>query len=313
MQNIQEVSLGFAEFVSQLIQETFDAILSSQNYQLERYAELQGRIDLPNANYRQVYNVGSRVPDRIQQFFGFSLTLGMPVDPILNDFLVENFDDISLFIDATNGFTNEGLIAVEDFFTDLIINEEKTMLNALINQSDVSRLVIDAGEITAKLELSSLFMDDTPPPPPDGGDGTVATLESTDTKTTDINSLDDSSLFDKDAEAINPDSLKDPLLLDQDAGTIDPNQLESTATNTTTLNTGNIDQLRLPTYNNSLTVYKFQNIDTGRDTLLVDRNQFDQVNSSNVLIPNVRLSAQPTKLTTNSNLFAEVKISFKTV
>ncbi|MFK7799379.1 MAG: hypothetical protein AB8E82_18150, partial [Aureispira sp.] len=92
-------------------------------------------------------------------------------------------------------------------------------------------------------------------------------------------------------------------------GTIDPDKLEST----TTINTGNVDQLFLPSYNDTLKVFKFQNIDTGRDTLLVDRNQFDQVNSSNVLIPNVRLSAQPTKLTTNSNLFAEVKISFKTV
>lgn len=295
MQNIQEVSLGFAEFVSQLIQETFDAILSSQNYQLERYAELQSRIDLPNANYRQVYNIDSRIQQRLLQILGFTLTIGMPVDQILNDFLVDNFDDISLFVDATNQLTNTGYDAVNNLIVDLIINEEKTMLNTLINQSDVSRLVVDAGEITAKLELSSLFMDDTPPPP-DGGDGTVATLESTDTKTTDI------------------DSLSDPSLIDQNTETIDPNKLESTTTtDNTTLNTGNIDQLLLPSYNSSLTVYKFQNIDTGRDTLLVDRNQFDQVNSSNVLIPNVRLSAQPTKLTTNSNLFAEVKISFKTV
>ena len=71
MQNIQEVSLGFAEFVSQLIQETFEAILSSQNYQLERYAELQGRLNLPNEAYRTAYNIDDKVGERVQQYFGF--------------------------------------------------------------------------------------------------------------------------------------------------------------------------------------------------------------------------------------------------
>ncbi len=162
MQNIQEVSLGFAEFVSQLIQETFDAILSSQNYQLERYAELQSRLDLPNETYRKVYSIDDKVGQRIQQYFGFALDRGVLVNQALNDFLVENFEETKGFIDEDKRLSDAGFEAVETVIVNLIISEEKTLLNALINQSDVSKLVVDSGEITAKLELSSLFSSEEP-------------------------------------------------------------------------------------------------------------------------------------------------------
>ncbi len=91
----------------------------------------------------------------------------------------------------------------------------------------------------------------------------------------------------------------------------DAGMIEST--NISTFDPDRVNELLLPSYNQNIKVFTFQNKTTGRNTLLIDRNQFDSLNSSNVLIPNVRLSAQPTKMTTNSNLYSEIKISFKTV
>lgn len=299
MQTIQEVSLGFAEFVSQLIQETFEAVLSSQNYQLERYAELQGRLNLPNEAYRTAYHIDDKVGERVQQYFGFQLDRGAPVDQALNDFLVDNFDDISTFIDANNILTPVGYEAVEEFIINLIITEEKAILNTLINQSDVSKLVVDSGEITAKLELSSMFIDDQTGV--DGGAATTKNLEAGKESIT-------KGTLDK-----NPKITTKPKLPNLDKGDKEgPDSIKETI-NTGTLDPGLVNELLLPTYNRNIKVLQFQNDQTGRNTLLIDKGEFNQINSSNVLIPNVRLSAQPTKLTTNSNLYSEIKISFKTV
>lgn len=299
MQNIQEVSLGFAEFVSQLIQETFDAILSSQNYQLERYAELQGRLDLSTDAYRQAYGIDEKVEDRMVQYFGFIVTRQTAVNQALNDFLVDNFDDPASFTTTNGRLSQQGLDDIKDLMAESIISEEKTILNTLVNQSEASRLVVDSGEITAKLELSSMFMDNQTDDDNTGGVQTPnKEQESGNTK-----------LLEGVPKIVNPN----PKIPNTNTGEDkDPDGIKETTSNPTK-DPGAVNQLLLPSYNRNIKVFQFQNTDSGKNTLLIDRNQFDAVNNSSVLIPNVRLSAQPTKLTSNSNLYSEVKISFKTV
>lgn len=301
MQNIQEVSLGFAEFVSQLIQETFDAVLSSQNYQLERYAELQSRIDLPNETYRKTYDIDDRLADRILQYFGSEVHIKRPAPAALNDFFADNFDDVTGLILPNGRPSARGVEAVEAFFADLMIAEEKNMLAALINGSNAHNLVVDSGEITAKLELSSMFTTNDP----NAGSGTGAG-SSTGTrggKSGDKNPPTKPS--DK-----KPPFVKDPNIKIPNQGKIDAQKegVEKAAAPSP----GDSRELILPSYNRDVKVFQFQNNVTGRNTILIDRKQFNQLDT-NVLIPNVRLSAQPTKLTTNSNLYSEIKISFKTV
>lgn len=319
MQNIQEVSLGFAEFVSQLIQETFDAVLSSQNYQLERYAELQARLDLPNETYRKAYDIDDRLADRIQQYFGAEVDIQRPAPQTLIDFFAENFDNTTGFIHPNGRPSNRGIAAVEEFFADLIISEEKNMLAALINGSSVNKLVVDSGEITAKLEISSMFASDDPNAGsgtgtnnPNGGTGSGSGKKSGDNPP--AKRVGDSPIFIKDPDVKIPDikvpDIKDPNIKvpDPDKPDEQPEDIKAAAPP----RPGFSRELLLPSYNRNVKVFQFQNNVTGRNTLLIDRKQFSQLDT-NVLIPNVRLSAQPTKLTTNSNLYSEIKISFKTV
>lgn len=75
MEDFKEVSLGFAEFVSQLIQETFDAVLSSQNYQLEKYAELEAKMNLPNNVFAEYYITNEQIETKNWSISGLKLSL----------------------------------------------------------------------------------------------------------------------------------------------------------------------------------------------------------------------------------------------
>ena len=48
MSEFKQVSLGFAEFVGQLLNETFEATLEAQQHQLRRVAELEAALTLPD-------------------------------------------------------------------------------------------------------------------------------------------------------------------------------------------------------------------------------------------------------------------------
>ena len=69
----------------------------------------------------------------------------------------------------------------------------------------------------------------------------------------------------------------------------------------------------LPTANRKINVVNYKDAKTGKTTILIDKKEIDNINSSNFQIPDVRLSVKPTKLTESSNLYSEIKINFKTV
>jgi hypothetical protein len=70
--DFSKVSLGFAEFVSQLIHETFDAILDSQNYQIDRYMEIEDTLNTPNSVFRKKYISDEELNNFQNLILGFS-------------------------------------------------------------------------------------------------------------------------------------------------------------------------------------------------------------------------------------------------
>jgi hypothetical protein len=260
MSDFKEVSLGFAEFVSQLIQETFDAILSSQNYQLEKYVELESKLNLPDRVFVENFITKEEVETKKIEFFGFNIQKQMVVDESLNNFLFENFDSSQNLV-FNNKLTNLGYDSITIFIENLIVENQKNILNSLINKSNVSNLVIDSGEISAKLELSNLFSE-----------------EGTNTQKQGLSDVKLKSL----------------------KKTIDKRTLLK-------------KEFLLPTEKRKISVVNFKDTKTGKITVLIDKKEIDNINSSNFQIPNVRLSVKPTKLTESSNLYSEIKINFKTV
>ena len=93
MEDFKEVSLGFAEFVSQLIQETFEAILSSQNYQLEKYLEIESKLNLPNEKFIEEFITVEQIDNKEILFFGFELVKQMKIDDGLKEFIIKEFGE----------------------------------------------------------------------------------------------------------------------------------------------------------------------------------------------------------------------------
>ncbi len=162
MADFQYVSLGFAEFVGQLLTETFEATVNAQQYQLRRYAELQAAIDLPDEQFLQQYIDPQFVLAREVQIAGAPLARQMPLSSdrqalILE--LTEEFEDESVIF--KNRLTNYGFDALRQVVDAQLVNEQKATLQALLSRLEQARLVVDSGEITAKLELHSLYQNTT--------------------------------------------------------------------------------------------------------------------------------------------------------
>jgi len=260
MADFKEVSLGFAEFVSQLIQETFDAILSSQNYQLEKYVELQSRLDLPHNVFVDNFIGSEQVEAKKLEFFGFKIDKQMVVDENFESFLKDNFDSQENLV-FNKKLTTAGFDSITFYIENILVESQKNIINTLINKSSAASLVVDSGEITAKLELSNLYSEET-----------------TNTEKKEISNT-------------NLKSFKK---------TIDKRTLLK-------------KEFLLPTANRKINVVNYKDAKTGKTTILIDKKEVENINSSNFQIPDVRLSVKPTKLTESSNLYSEIKINFKTV
>lgn len=155
--DFSKVSLGFAEFISQLIHETFDAILDSQSYQLDKYSELQNVLNMSNTVFRK-----SHISDA--EFINFQIeTLGFL--PKRNSILTqENIAFLKAilgnedFIKSTRKdyLTDFGFNLLEDYCVNKFVDSKKSKLRTLLNHPELARLIVDSGEIKAKLELFCL-------------------------------------------------------------------------------------------------------------------------------------------------------------
>ncbi len=155
--DFSKVSLGFAEFVSQLIHETFDAILDSQNYQLDRYQEFEKALNTSNALFRQNYITDQEFADFQISLLGFVPAPNQQADAatisLLNGLTAAPSADPAL---AAGKLTLTGVNLLNDHSLNKLVDARKSKLQALLNNPGMARLIVDSGEIKSKLELFCL-------------------------------------------------------------------------------------------------------------------------------------------------------------
>lgn len=156
MENFKEVSLGFAEFISQLIQETFEAMISAKNYQFEKYSELERILNFSNNKFIEEFVSSNQIDERMLDYFGFNLKSQMTVTSDLQIFLIEK-TEITNGLFVNDKLTNIGYEAIRDFVSELLVEEKKAVISNLINNSSSVNLIVESGQINAKIELSNLY------------------------------------------------------------------------------------------------------------------------------------------------------------
>lgn len=155
MANFSEVGLGFAEFVALLLQETFDATLSAQNYQIEKFVELEKSLGLSNERFKELHLNDDMLLEKELDIFGSKLDrkVGLTADVIG---IIEGiFEDTSGII-RQEKLTVKGLAALKTYVLESLVAEYKSQLNEVLNKVEAARLFVESGEIRAKLELTNL-------------------------------------------------------------------------------------------------------------------------------------------------------------
>lgn len=258
--NFDKVSLGFAEFVSQLLHETFDAVLSAQNYQLEKYLEFEKALSLSSRQFKELYISDDEINEKEIKIFGVSIKDKIQITSDLMTSikeLVKDFD-VEKGIEK-NKLTNFGAAILEQKVIELLADEKKEKLRQLINKSEMVRLMVDSGEIRAKLELSNLYRSDTAELPQEG----AAKKRTTAPGKTGFGTKQIMQAKEVELKGIKIQEILDPV--------------------------------------------------SKQKTLIIDRASLKGSTDVSALMQKVRIVATPSQSTSNSNLFSEVVIKFKTV
>lgn len=252
--NYKEVSLGFAEFISQLIRETFDAIVSSQSYQLEKYNELNSKLNMSNESFAEEFIDSEQIEQKIKDVFGKTFSQLEIIEDEIIDFLKSNFVDISELIieDEGNQFsiTPKGVLELQSLFSDRLVEEKKGIIRQIINGSNSVNLVVDSGRIEAKLELTNVY---SAPPEDVKSKKALKKIK----KQTKLNAI--------------------PKII------------------------SNIKPIKIP------------GIEGKNDTVIISKEDLKEAGKKDFDIPTLRITANPLKATTSSNLYSIVEINFKSI
>ncbi|BCE00065.1 hypothetical protein [Marinicellulosiphila megalodicopiae] len=158
MSDYSEVSLGFAEFVGQLLNETFEATLSAHQHQLDRYQDIRKALALPSVLFVEQFVDQSIIESKEIEITGDVLTRQMPIKDEYVDYILELTEDYEEQTVVYNGkLTNYGFDALTEVILEMVSDEAKSGLQLLLRQGEQARLVVDSGEITAKLELTNVY------------------------------------------------------------------------------------------------------------------------------------------------------------
>jgi len=154
MENFERVSLGFAEFVSQLLHETFEATLAAQNYQLEKFNELFASLNLSDERFKEAFLSDELLLEKEMELFGTELSLLMWLEELeikAIDVAIGTLEGIVY----QNRLLDEGFRQLKQFVVETAVAERKQLLQALLNKG-ATRISVSSGEIKAKIELSSI-------------------------------------------------------------------------------------------------------------------------------------------------------------
>ena len=154
--DFSKVSLGFAEFVSQLIHETFDAILDSQNYQIDKYLGLEKALNTANNEFAKKYLSPEEINEHILDEVGFELKANM----ILTDEQIGTLSTILSEIESKEVIKSKlNKIQYDVIYyhlLEVLINTRKSKIQMFVERPELARLFVDSGEIKAKLNLFCL-------------------------------------------------------------------------------------------------------------------------------------------------------------
>jgi hypothetical protein len=135
MENFSEVGLGFSEFVGQLLQETFDATLSAQNHQLEKYRELQEALNLSSDAFKKDYLNAEMIADKELAQFGVLIeNLGVIKDDQLS-YLETQFDSLKGIV-YRGKLTKDGVQKVKNLTIENLVDEYKSSIELLLNRAE---------------------------------------------------------------------------------------------------------------------------------------------------------------------------------
>lgn len=271
MADFSKVSLGFAEFVSQLLHETFDAVLSAQNYQLEKYSALEKALGISTPEFKESYITDEEIKEKEIELFGAALVENMIIPDDMLTRLKETVPDFDPEMQdkaiRKGKLTAYGVTLFADVSLESLVAEKKGEIRQLVNHSDMVRLIVDSGEIRAKLELTNLYQSaDTEPARGD------------------------------DPKKEPPPEISDPP---GKGATVKP-----TSGATPTIKRQGLKETKMKEIEDPVSKLK---------TLIIDKASLQKNATFAGSMPNVRLIATPATSTSNSNLFSEVIIKFKTV
>ncbi|WP_258097171.1 hypothetical protein [Marinoscillum pacificum] len=160
MEGFSKVSLGFAELVSQLMHETFDATLSANHYQTNKYLELERALDIPHSKFAALHVSEDEILEKELEIFNVELTpqvqFTQELDLIISEILGQ-YDDQPLIWNADQTLSVEGSAFLKAHLLETIVIEKKDFIKESLMRTDSPRLMIESGEIKTKLELSNLF------------------------------------------------------------------------------------------------------------------------------------------------------------
>ena len=154
--NFSKVSLGFAEFVSQLIHETFDAILDSQNYQIDKYLELEKALNTSNTEFAKKYLSPAEINENIVDEVGFELKTNMTLTDEQIGTLSNILSKIKSKEIVKSKLTKIQYDLIQNYLLENLINQKKSKIQMFVERPELARLFVDSGEIKAKLNLFCL-------------------------------------------------------------------------------------------------------------------------------------------------------------
>jgi hypothetical protein len=153
--DVQRVGLGFAEFVGQLLRETFDAVLDAQNHQIQRIAELEQQLSLDTLEFAQRFLSAEDIAAETVALYGSNLQERMKPTPQMERVLVELLGSADVKTALFRGtLSRAGFEALKQYVLESLVEVAKERLRLVLQQVSAMRIVVDSGEVKAKLELS---------------------------------------------------------------------------------------------------------------------------------------------------------------
>lgn len=171
--NLTPIDMGFAEFVAKLISEVFDAVVTSQAEQQEKFNELQDLMALPHESFidhlLQQDSFIQQVDELLAEHFPanndeqlHAIYSGAPYQPASGNTPESPavFDRLGIkmtksdFHGKSKTLSNSGVLKIYRKAAEPYAVQKRNIITKLIEQG-LSNIVVDSGKINAKLTFST--------------------------------------------------------------------------------------------------------------------------------------------------------------